>query len=81
MRCQENSVLVQKPSTAQTFSFGHVGVGAVVFNIPLQDPAKEVGHIESIDRHVTPRSLYLTQLRDRLGGSAVRQIAVPGQTA
>lgn len=75
------SFLVQKPPTAQNFSFGHVGVGAIVFNIPLQDPTKDVGHIESIDRHVTPRSLYLTQLRDRLGEIAVRNIATPGQTA
>jgi hypothetical protein len=71
--------LVQKPPTAQNFSFGHVGVNAVVFNIPLQDASKENGHIESLDRHVSPRSLYLTQLRDRLGDPAVRQIAMPGQ--
>jgi hypothetical protein len=29
---------------------------------------------------VTPRSLYLSQLRDRLGENAVRNIAAPGQT-
>jgi hypothetical protein len=73
--------LVQRPPTAQNFSFGHIGVNAVVFNIPLQDPTKENGQIESLDRHVSPRSLYLTQLRDRLGDTAVRQIAVPGQRA
>ena len=75
----EGSFLVQKPPTAQNFSFGHIGVDAVVFNIPLQDPTKEGGHIESLDRHVTPRSLYLTQLRERLGDAAVRSIAVQGQ--
>jgi hypothetical protein len=75
----EGSFLVQKPPTAQNFSFGHLGVNAVVFNIPLQDPTKENGHIESLDKHVTPRSLYLTQLRERLGDAAVRQIAVAGQ--
>lgn len=73
------SFLVQKPPTAQNFSFGHAGVGAVVFNIPLQDPAKETGHIESLDRHVAPRSLYLTQLRDRLGERAVRHVALSSQ--
>ena len=73
--------LVQRPPTAQNFSFGHIGVNAVVFNIPLQDPTRENGHIESLDRHVSPRSLYLAQLRDRLGDAAVRQIAVPGQRA
>ena len=75
----EGSFLVQKPPTAQNFSFGHRGVNAVVFNIPLQDTTKENGHIESLDRHVTPRSLYLTQLRERLGDTAVRQIATAAQ--
>jgi len=75
----EGSFLVQKPPTAQNFSFGHLGVNSVVFNIPLQDPTKENGHIESLDKHVMPRSLYLTQLRERLGDSAVRQIATAAQ--
>jgi hypothetical protein len=52
----------------------------MVFNIPLQDLTKENGHIESWDRHVTPRSLYLTQLRERLGEAAVRNIAAAGQS-
>jgi len=73
------SFLVQKPPTAQNYSFGHLGVDAVVFNIPLQDPTKEAGHIESLDRHVMPRSLYLTQLRERLGDAAVRNVAAPSQ--
>jgi hypothetical protein len=75
----EGDFLVQKPPTAQNYSFGHIGVNAVVFNIPLQDTTKENGHIESLDRHVTPRSLYLTQLRERLGDAAVRQIASAAQ--
>jgi hypothetical protein len=75
----EGAFLVQKPPTAQNYSFGHVGVNAVVFNIPLQDTSKENGHIESLDRHVTPRSLYLAQLRERLGDPALRNIATPGQ--
>ena len=75
----EGSFLVQKPPTAENFSFGHIGVDAVVFNIPLQDPTKDGGYIESLDRHVTPRSLYLTQLRERLGDAAVRNIAIPSQ--
>jgi hypothetical protein len=75
----EGSFLVQKPPTAQNYSFGHLGLNAVVFNIPLQDPSKENGHLESLDRHVTPRSLYLTQLRDRLGDLAVRQVAAANQ--
>jgi len=75
----EGSFLVQKPPTAQNFSFGHLGINAVVLNIPLQDTTKENGHIESLDKHVMPRSLYLTQLRERLGDAAVRQVATAGQ--
>ena len=75
----EGDFLVQKPPTAQNFSFGHLGVNAVIFNIPLQDATKENGHIESLGRHVTPRSLYLTQLRERLGDAAVRQVALASQ--
>ena len=33
----EGYFLVQKPPTAQNYTFGHVGVNSVVFNIPLQD--------------------------------------------
>ena len=77
----EGSFLVQKPPTAQNYSFGHLGVNAVVFNIPLQDTTKENGHLESLDRHVAPRSLYLTQLRERLGEAALRQIATAAQLA
>jgi hypothetical protein len=75
----EGSFLVQKPPTAQNYAFGHIGVNAVVFNMPLQDPTKDVGHIEGLDRHVAPRSLYLTQLRERLGDAAVRLIAAVSQ--
>ncbi|MEO8593976.1 MAG: hypothetical protein ABI759_11705 [Candidatus Solibacter sp.] len=77
----EGYFFVQKPPTAQNYAFGHIGVDAVVFNIPLQDTAKPGGYIESLDRHVTPRSLYLAQLRERLGEAAVRNIATPKQLA
>ena len=77
----EGDFLVQKPPTAQNYTFGHRGVNSVVFNIPLQDTSKENGHIESLDRPVTPRSLYLTQLRERLGEAAVRNVATPRQLA
>jgi hypothetical protein len=70
---------VQKPPTAQNHSFGHIGVNAVIFNTEFQDLKKPNGHIESLDRHVTPRSLYLAQLRDRLGETAVRQTATADQ--
>jgi hypothetical protein len=70
----EGDFLIQKPPTAQNYSFGHIGVNAVIFNAGLQDLTKPNGHIESIDYHVKPRSLYLTQLKERLGMEAVNNI-------
>jgi hypothetical protein len=76
----EGDFLIQKPPTAQNYSFGHIGVNAVVFNAGLQDLTKPNGHVESLDNHVTPRSLYLTQLKERLGDKAVENIAkAPGR--
>jgi hypothetical protein len=70
----EGDFLVQSPPTAKNYSFGHIGINAVIFNAPLQDLTKPRGHIESLDRHVTPKSLYLTQLKERLGEDAVKNI-------
>jgi hypothetical protein len=70
----EGDFLIQKPPTAQNYSFGHIGVNAVIFNTALQDLTKPNGHVESMDKHVTPRSLYLTQLKERLGVEAVKNI-------
>jgi hypothetical protein len=75
----EGNFLVQKPPTAQNFSFGHIGVDSIAYNIAFQDPTKEGGYIESLDSHVTPRSLYLAQLRDRLGPSAIQNVATSAQ--
>lgn len=73
----EGDFLVQSPPTAENYSFGHIGVNAVIFNQDLQDLTKPRGYIESLDRHVSPRSLYLTQLKDRLGVEAVANIQRP----
>jgi hypothetical protein len=77
----EGPFLVQKPPTAQNFSFGHIGIDSISFNTALQDLTKENGYIESLDKHVTPRSLYLTQIRERLGDAALRNVAATSQNA
>jgi hypothetical protein len=71
----EGDFLIQSPPTAKNYSFGHIGIGSVIFNAPLQDLTKPRGYIESLDRHVTPRSLYLTQLKERLGEGALDNIS------
>jgi hypothetical protein len=70
----EGDYMIQKPPTAQNYSFGHIGLGAVVFNTIYQDHSKPRGHVESMDMHVAPRSLYLTQLKERLGMEAVNNV-------
>jgi hypothetical protein len=72
----EGDFLVQSPPTAKNYSFGHIGINAVIFNAPLQDLTKPNGHVESLDRHVFPESLYLTQLSERLGEGAVKNITI-----
>lgn len=67
----EGDFLIQSPPTAQNYSFGHIGTASVIYNAPLQDLTKPRGYIESLDRHVSPKSLYLTQLKERLGLDAV----------
>ena len=56
-------------------------MNAVIFNTEFQDLTKQNGHMESLDRHVSPRSLYLAQLTDRLGAAAARNVATPAQLA
>jgi hypothetical protein len=64
----EGSLVCQKPPTAQNFAIGFVG---------RREPGafpRPAGYWESEGRHVTPASLYLKQLEDRLGLEAVRGI-------
>jgi hypothetical protein len=70
----EGDYLIQSPPTAKNYSFGHIGINAVIFNTFFQDLTKSSGFVESMDRHVAPQSLYLTQLKERLGAMAVKNI-------
>ncbi len=66
----EGPLVCQKPPTAQNWSIGHVGEKKPGAFAPRQD-----GYWESLGRHVEPASLYLQQLKDRLGATAVKAIA------
>ena len=71
----EGDFLMQSPPTAQNYSFGHIGINAVIFNTFFQDLTKPRAHVESMDTHVAPKSLYLTQLKERLGMEAVKNVS------
>jgi hypothetical protein len=75
----EGDFLMQSPPTATNYSFGHIGINASIFNVFFQDLTKPRAHVESMDTHVAPRSLYLTQLKERLGMQAVINVTREGQ--
>lgn len=65
--CRAASIDCQKPPTANNYCIGCTG------------KIRGSGYIESKDKSVEPRSLYLKQLSDRLGAAAVRNIATEEQ--
>lgn len=72
--CETTTICVQQPPTAQNYAIGCTGkitTGAL--------PNRTPGHYESQGTHVTPRSLYLTQLKDRLGMAAVENVTTEAQ--
>ena len=63
--CEAESFIIQKPPTSQNYAIGCIG--------KKRDGRhkREDGYWESHGKKVTPRSLYLKQLEDRLGIEAV----------
>ena len=73
--CTSKSFVVQQPPTAQNYAIGCVG------KFEAGDWNKEArpGAIESVGRHVAPRSLYRAQLEARLGRAALDALAAAGR--
>lgn len=67
--CEAESIVCQKPPTSQNYAIGCVAEKKSGWH------DREDGHWESHGSRVNPRSLYLSQLRDRLGEEAVRAVA------
>ena len=69
-------LLVQQPPGAANWAIGCAAKFATVLwdGSPLADPCLPSDKIESIGASVEPRSLYLQQLRERLGPQAVANI-------
>jgi hypothetical protein len=68
--CRSPTLVLQRPPTAQNWAIGCVGKfvsGDYAPNAPR-------GIIESTGTPVTPRSLYLAQLADRLGAAAAANV-------
>lgn len=65
----EGTLVCQRPPTAQNYAIGFIG---------KKEPGafkRTDGYWESPGQHVTPSSLYLKQLEDRLGKEAVANVA------
>jgi len=67
--------VVQAPPFAMNWSVGQVG-SIAAGKFPPEEPA---GIVQSKGQVVTPRSLYLQQLRDRLGEQAVVNVTTEEQ--
>lgn len=67
--------VVQAPPFAMNWSVGQVGAIAPG-KFPPEEPA---GIVQSVGQVVTPRSLYLQQLRDRLGEQAAINVTTEAQ--
>ncbi len=66
--CTANKVHTRNPGTPENnFVIGFMG-GRLL---------ESDGHMESLDKHVEPRSLFLQQLKERLGGKAVAMYPIP----
>ena len=65
----EGALVCQRPPTAQNWAIGQVGG-----KVPGAFEPRPDGYWESLGQHVLPRSLYLQQLKDRLGDPAVKNI-------
>jgi len=72
---EHEQYVVQAPPFAMNWSVGQVGV-VTRGKFPPEEPA---GIVESAGQTVMPRSLYLQQLRDRLGEQAVIEISTRAQ--
>lgn len=71
--CRADYLNIQHPPTAQNYCIGCKGKKS------SGSLKEEDGYWESHRERVLPRSLYLTQLEERLGKDAVRAIATPEQ--
>lgn len=70
-KSESSFIRVDSPKGAINWSIGSKGVNA----------RQGAGFFESWNTNVTPRSLYITQLKDRLGNTAVENITTANQRA
>jgi hypothetical protein len=72
--CEANDYIVQNPPGAANWIIGCIGEHKLAPRPFDTQPNLAGGTQDSPGKHVTPESLYLTQLRERLGAQALKNI-------
>ena len=72
--CEAEDFIVQNPPGAMNWMIGCIGDRTVKPRPVGDGPMLREGTVDSHGSHVTPRSLYLAQLAERLGSKALRNI-------
>lgn len=75
--CHGSNFILQSPEIGMNWAIGCSG-GSITSKGPFDNRA---GYIESWGAPVQPRSLFLIQLKERLGETAVERITTPDQRA
>jgi len=73
------SIICDAPSGFMNYAIGNTGNEILSGYVNNTKAGVYRGHYESQGKHVNPRSLYLQQLKDRLGQEAVDNITIPQQ--
>jgi hypothetical protein len=78
--CIAKNYIIQKPPGAMNWAIGCKGARIQTARLFDSAPILEEGTFESYGSEVTPKSLYLAQLADRLGYKALKNIGYSGTT-
>ncbi|RPE07982.1 hypothetical protein EGT74_12965 [Chitinophaga lutea] len=72
-----STYVIQNPPGAANWAIGNTGTRQQTARLFDRSPILPEGHFESHGRSVTPQSLYLAQLAERLGPQAVKNTGYP----
>ena len=72
--CEAKDFLVQNPPGSMNWLIGSTGRRSQAARPFAKEPNLPEGTVDSHGKTVMPRSLYLTQLAERLGSGAVKNI-------
>lgn len=72
--CVAKTYIIQNPPESHNWAIGCVGARQQTARLFDTAPILPEGEFDSFGRHVSPQSLYLAQLEERLGAGALRNV-------